>query len=160
MFVVSFKPSLKKFCVYLVSIVIILGSIAVLNRQAEPLAQTAAAAKSVSTNDQRLQYIKQFGWVVENEPCEIVDIHIPKDFNDVYQKYNKLQKKQGFNLEKVKGKVAKRYSYTVLNYKSEPEYVRVNLIVCDNIIIASDICSLKLDGFMHGLNENKNAVKG
>ncbi len=53
-------------------------------------------------------------------------------------------------MTKYAGKRCKRYSYSVLNYPEEPEDVRANILVYNGKIIGGDVCSLKLDGFMHG----------
>ena len=50
---------------------------------------------AAENNEQRINYLKQFGWEVKNEPSEIVEVAIPTEFNDVYEKYNVIQKKQG-----------------------------------------------------------------
>ena len=68
-----------------------------------------------------------------------------------------MQKKQGLDLEKYKGKTAKRYSYVVTNYPGVPEGVRANMVVYNDKIIAGDICSLELDGFMHGFQAEQSS---
>lgn len=107
------------------------------------------------TNEQRLAFIRNFGYDVLNEPVEIKDIIIPEQFNDTYISYNEIQISQGFDLSKYKGKSAKTYAYAVTNYpgvEDSEKTVRANLIVYDSKIIAGDVCSVKLDGFMHALN--------
>lgn len=112
-----------------------------------------AAAK---TNEQRLAFIEAYGWEAESEPAEIMEIIIPKEFDEVYSEYNSLQKMQGFDLSSYSGKRAKRYSYAVVNYPGQTENVRINLIVHNNKIIGGDVCSLDSDGFMHGFEANNN----
>lgn len=109
----------------------------------------------ISDNDDRIQYLKSFGWEVQEEPEAIEEIIIPQDFNEVFQKYNEIQKLQGFDLEKFKNQRVKRYTYIVTNYPDEPEYVRANIFIFKNKVIAGDICSLKVkDGFLHPLKQN------
>ena len=117
---------------------------------------TVASAK---TNEERISYLKTFGWNVEEEACEIVEVAIPSEFDDVYQQYNELQKKQNFDLEPYRGKRVKRYSYEVLNYPGETENIRANLLVYNDQIIGGDVCSLKLDGFMHGFRLDTSSGK-
>lgn len=105
-------------------------------------------------NEQRIRFLKQFGWEVSAEPTEIVEVAIPTEFNDVYENYNNLQKKQGFDLSAYRGKSVKRWTYDVTNYPENRPHVKANLLVYDNKIIGGDICSLELNGFMHGFKLN------
>lgn len=102
------------------------------------------------TNEQRIAFIESFGWAVESEPAEIIEVIIPKEFDSVYNEYNAMQKLQGCDLSSHAGKRCKRYSYKVTNYPGQPENIRVNLLVLNNKIIGGDVCSLESGGFMHG----------
>lgn len=116
--------------------------------------QATGKAKKVTlkTNDQRLEYIRSFGWEVEEEPAEVLEVIIPKEFDSVYESYNGIQRKQGYNLEDHAGKRCKRFSYVVTNYPGQTEDVRINLLVRDNKVIGGDVCSLLPEGFIHGLS--------
>ena len=59
-------------------------------------------------NEQRIDFLKQFGWEVEQEPVSIEEIVIPQQFNQVYERYNELQKTQGMDLTKYAGKTVKK----------------------------------------------------
>jgi hypothetical protein len=111
---------------------------------------TSPATLMASTNEQKIAYLKSFGWEVDPTPCEIIEIIIPKEFNKLYTDYNALQKKQGFNLEDLKGKRAKRFTYEVKNYPNSKKDVRANIIEYKSKIVGGDICSYADDGFMHG----------
>ncbi|MBP0979409.1 MAG: DUF4830 domain-containing protein [Oscillospiraceae bacterium] len=118
------------------------------NKQTQSKFDTAISLNG-KTNKDRINFFKQFGWETASEPCEINDVSIPQKFDDVIEGYNELQKKQKLDLSKYKGKIVKHYSYEITNYPKHPENIRGNLLVYENQIIASDICSLELDGFMH-----------
>ncbi len=107
-----------------------------------------------ANNAQRVTFLENFGWDVSDEPIEVCEIILPENFDEVYKRYNELQKTQGLNLEKFKGRRAKRWTYQVLNYPSDDE-VHANVIVCDNKIIAGDICSVALGGFIHGFSADE-----
>lgn len=157
MFVVSLKANKKKF-VFLVTIILIAVVVGVTftnARLAKQANQRAVPSYIVETNQQRIDYLQSFGWKVSSEACEIVEVAIPAKFDDVYNNYNELQKEQGFNLENYKGKRAKRYTYAISNYPSDTSNIRANMIVYNNKIIAGDVCSIKLDGFMHGFKYDK-----
>ncbi len=49
------------------------------------------------------------------------------------------------------GKTAKRWTYRVLNYPDAEGEVVANLLLCGNRIIACDISSTELGGFMQGV---------
>lgn len=103
-----------------------------------------------STEEERQEFIASLGWQVDPEPAEVVELVVPKEFDDVYTAYNDMQKDQGYDLTKHMGKRAKRYTYVVYNYPGYEGGVRLNLVVRGNRVIAGDVCSLEIDGFMHG----------
>jgi len=115
---------------------------------------------TVKTNDDRIDYLGTFGWTVSGEPKETVEVVIPKDFDDTYKEYNLLQKSQGFDLSDYKGKTVTRYTYEIQNYPSKTsDTVNVNILVYKNKVIAGDVTSTSLGGFMHGLAKpNSNAA--
>ncbi len=115
-----------------------------------------ASIHTAETADERLKFISGFGWIVDEDPVEVRQIAIPQEFDDVYNNYNEIQLSQGYDLTKYAGRSAKRWTYVIRNYpdvSSDEDYVRINLIVCDGKIIGGDVCSIKLDGFMHGFEK-------
>lgn len=60
---------------------------------------------------------------------------IPKEFDETYQNYNKIQTDQGLDLTRYRGKRCRRYSYMVHNHPSGDKHVRLNLLVCSGKII-------------------------
>lgn len=103
-----------------------------------------------SDNRERIAFLKQFGWEAESEPVEIDQVLIPQKFNKVYENYNEIQRGQGLDLEKYKGKSCKRIGYRITNYPGGGDNVRANLLIYEDKVIGGDICSTQLDGFMHG----------
>lgn len=108
---------------------------------------------NLKTESQRQEFIKSMGWEVPEDYLECKVITIPEEWNDVYEEYNKLQKEQGFNLEKYKGKTVEIYTYQVLNYEGHEDKncMVCNLMICDGILIGGDVCCTELNGFMQGL---------
>lgn len=122
------------------------------------------ATKDVKVSDLSDIIVKigEYGYQVEKSPEEIEQIYIPEKFNDVYKSYNELQKYQGFDLEKYKGKIAKRYCFKITNYKDvikDNKYnydeVYVNIFACKNKIIGGDVFSRNIDGFIHSFDGKK-----
>lgn len=156
MFIVSMKMTRKKIVAAL-SVLLAVGVAFTVFLSSKSAAANVAQNNSkkitdlnAENNEQRIRYLKSFGWEVSEEPTEIVEVAIPTEFNDVYEKYNIIQKKQGFDLSPYRGKTVKRWTYDVKNYPDNKPYVKANLLVFENKIIGGDICSLELDGFMHG----------
>ena len=115
--------------------------------------------KNISTNEDRIAFLKRFGWEVETEAREIVEVTVPNEFDPIYQQYNQLQIGEGLDLEKYKGKSVKRYTYLVSNYDYDGT-VYANLLIYRDRVIGGDICSAKLDGFVHGLTKENNFLNG
>ena len=110
----------------------------------------------MNSETQRQEFISEMGWETSDEYDECKVITIPEEFNDVYQNYNEIQKKQGFDLSDFKGKQAEVYVYKVKNYPGmeDKDGINCNLIVCDGQLIGGDVCSSELDGFMQGLKRS------
>ena len=150
MFVCSFKPKKKHFIFGGLAVVAAVCVICLFSCGRENSAAMKEMNLSAETNQERIAFLEHFGWTVKAEAAQVKDIVIPAEFSDVYRKYNEIQIKQGFDLSKYCGKRVKQHVYIVTNY---PEYngeVRANLLVDSGRIIGGDICSMKLDGFMHG----------
>ncbi|MBE6907748.1 DUF4830 domain-containing protein [Marasmitruncus massiliensis] len=159
MFTISVRITKKQIAVAAAVFIIALaggiGVNAALSKlSAAPPKETTEAVKiekaAGKTNDQRVEFLKSFGWEVNPEEVEIMEVLIPKEVDEVFANYNDIQKQQGCDMSKYAGKRCKRYSYTVLNYPDGSEDVRANVIVYNGKIIGGDVCSTKLDGFMHG----------
>ncbi len=102
----------------------------------------------VKDNDGRVRFLEQFGWEVDPEPTEEVTIRIPSEFDRVLTSYNELQKQQGLDLSKYRGKEVTRYTYNVKNYPSYTGAVTANVIVFKNRVIGGDVCSSDVSGFI------------
>ena len=108
----------------------------------------SGAVNSVLTNDDRVSAISMYGYDVLPDAVEVKEIVIPEKFNDVYEKYNQIQIKGGFNLKNYSGERATLYKYQ-LRDSADAEFV--NIIICDGIIIGGDVSSARLDGEMKPL---------
>lgn len=118
----------------------------------------------IKTEQDRLLFIHGFGIEVDPQPVEEFTTNIPKSFDSVYEEYNNIQKAQGLDLSKYKGKKVTRYTYSVTNYpkdtSGEPSQVYLNLIVYKKRVIGGDISSPDGGGFVRtfcDFHENINA---
>ena len=107
----------------------------------------------IKTNQDRIDFLAQFGWEVNGEPVETADITIPKEFDKIFTGYNEIQKRQGLDLSKYKNKNVTRYTYEITNYDGEEGKVYANVIVYRNKVIGGDICSADVKGFIHGFEK-------
>ncbi|WP_052446842.1 DUF4830 domain-containing protein [Candidatus Soleaferrea massiliensis] len=165
MFVMSMKMNKKKIVtVILVALaVIVLLWFFVLNGNTSSLPTASIPVNQnvdVPDNTARVSYLKRFGWDISAEPTEVVSAFVPQEFDDVYTNYNAIQLKQGFDLSGYQGKEVVRYTYDVANYPDHPSNVKANLLVAGGKVIAGDICSTELDGFMHELNVTNQTAAG
>lgn len=106
-----------------------------------------------STPEKITAFISDCGYNVSSPV--IKEITIPSVFSDVYENYNEVQKKQGFDLKHHRGKNAVSYTFNVIGYVDadgniDPD-VQIHILVCEGKIVAADIASTKLDGFMKGI---------
>ena len=158
MFIYSIKGNTLKFVGIICLAAVLMVSLLIL----VPKNDTAAEAKSVSaentlnfdkirSNSDRVKFLEQFGWKVERSPEKETVVRIPKNFDEIMTSYNELQKKVGLDLEKYAGKEAVRYTYKVTNYPEYEGEVFANIIICKNAVIAGDVCSADVDGFIRDL---------
>ena len=68
------------------------------------------------TNEERVAYLQSLGWEVEETPILEQEITLPKEFPDVLDQYNELQRQQGFDLEEYAGKKLTLYTYRITNH--------------------------------------------
>ena len=123
------------------------------NDSADKVNADASFSTNAKTAEDVLNFISQYGWKVDAEPIEIRDVVIPEEFDEVYTNYNKIQISQGFDMTDFAGKKVKRKTYTIKNYpgfSEEDDFIRINILIYDGKVIGGDVCSIKLDGFMHG----------
>lgn len=103
----------------------------------------------LSTNEKRVQYIGTLGINLASDDFTQKQVVIPHTFSKVYNNYNTLQRKAGFDLQNYRGK-----QVTVFTYNIDSDRV-VNLMTYNGKLIGGDIASLKIDGKMTELKGNK-----
>ncbi|MDR0937389.1 MAG: DUF4830 domain-containing protein [Oscillospiraceae bacterium] len=116
-----------------------------------PAPNTAVSADKLANNSDRITYLQSLGWQVEEIPLDMLEVTIPAEFAGAYEDYAKLQTAQGFNLANYAGERATRYTYRVLNYPTGEQDIVADIIVCGSKLIAGDIQSPSLGGFMEAL---------
>lgn len=156
MFIYTVKSKQIRAILIILFIVLTVAVLAFLSKDSENVSKDKSSVNLSAANDnERMSFISQFGWEVSAEPTEIREIIIPEEFDEVYTKYNKIQLSQGFDLNSFKGMRVKKWTYAVKNYAGyeDKDCIRINLLVLDGKVIGGDVCSVELDGFMHGFSK-------
>ena len=134
----------------IVALILLLGG----GKNAEP-----TATATVSDNDARVKFLKDFGWDVTTSPKESGQVKIPQESSDVYDRYNALQKSQGYDLTQFAGKNVMRYVYKITNYPGATEPVYATLLVYKNQVIGGDITDTAAKGQIRGFKMPAGAVQ-
>ncbi len=154
MFVYTVRASTLKFIAVITASAAAIVSLVLFLPKYEFSAETSAPAvieRKIRGEDGVKEFLSQYGW----EATELVDraeVTVPSQFDAVYEEYNTLQKKQGFDLSKYRRKTVTRYTYLINNYKDHKGTVLADVIVYKNKVIGGDICSADVNGFVHGFS--------
>ena len=107
----------------------------------------------LNTLDGRQAYLLELGWEIDPGSEEHKTVRIPTSMDGIIEDYNEIQLAQGCDLSEHLGETCEQYSYTVTNYPDESQTVLLTLYVQNGKMIAGDVHSTALDGFMQGLKE-------
>lgn len=146
--VMTAKVDLKKILVILAAAAALILSLVLLFGGGEDAAQTGA--KPISDNDARVKFLTDFGWDVAASPTESSQVKIPEESGELFDRYNTLQKGQGYDLSQYAGKKVMRYVYKVNNYPGATEPVYATVLVYKNQIIGGDITDTAAKGQIRG----------
>lgn len=113
-------------------------------------ASAAVSPKGIKTNEDRLEFLTEYGWQANPEALAVEELLLPSEFDDSFSDYLSLQSAQGFDLAKYAGKRIKRYTYEITNHPSGEGTVHANLLVYKNTVVGGEILSAQPDGFIHG----------
>ncbi|MBR3973372.1 MAG: DUF4830 domain-containing protein [Oscillospiraceae bacterium] len=120
-------------------------------------AQTTSAP-AVSNNDARVQFLKDFGWEVTSSPAESSQVRIPESSSEVFDRYNQLQKSQGYDLSNYAGKNVMRFVYKVNNYPGATDPVYATVLIHKNQVIGGDVTNTAPGGKVQGFKMTQNSV--
>ncbi len=158
MFIMTTKLTKGKIAAAIIALLVVITGVIMIavsggsetDTEAAKIGSVEVSFKNIKNNDDRIAFLTAFGWEIDHDAVEIEDVTIPEKFDKVYEKYNELQKSQGLDLSKYRGKDVKRYTYLISNHPSGESKVYANLLIYKNKIIGGDVCSAKYGGFMHG----------
>lgn len=156
MIVYATKLTVKKAAVGLLALAALIWGVSALSArstQATSVAAETSLSQKMKTNEERVDFLESYGWQVDETPVNETEVRIPDEFNAVYNEYNALQHTQGMDLGKYKGRKAMLYVYSVLNDPSGEEGVTASMVLYRGRLIAADVCSAQLDGFIRPVTE-------
>ena len=144
MMVMTAKVNMKKILLGLAAAAaVILGLILLLGGGED---DTPTVANGLSSNDARVKFLEEMGWEVSTSPVESGQVKIPAEQSEVFDRYQALQKSQGYDLSPFAGKTVMRYVYKVNNYPGATDPVYATLLVHKDQIIGGDITDTSARG--------------
>ena len=150
MFIYSVRASTLRFFGILAITVCLLVSIMAFSGTDSVFAMSNSAYSfsDVSTKEDRLEFLSQFGILVAADSESAESFVIPASLDRVMLAYNEIQKAQGLDLSGYCRKKVQRYTYTVENYKQSGITVYANVIVYRHRVIGGDVSALEAGGFV------------
>jgi len=109
----------------------------------------------LNTLEGREAYLSSLGWEIDKNSESFRSVLVPQKLEGIMAQYNKIQLRQGYDLSKHLGESCRQYCYDVTNYPGGAGKVIVSLYLQDGKVIAGDVHSTAVNGFMHGLSRTE-----
>ena len=158
MMVMTAKVDMKKILLIIAAVAALTLALILLMGDAAPDSTTTAATAPLSANDGRVQFLNSFGWDVTTTPKQTGQVRIPEETTEVFDRYNNLQKSQGYDLSSYAGKNVMRYVYQVNNYPGATEPVYATVLVYKDAVIGGDVTSTAANGQIRGFKKPAEAT--
>lgn len=143
MLVMTAKVNKKKIAIIVAAVVIVVAGLFLIFGGND---STPTASTGVANNDARVAFLKSFGWEVTTSPVESGQVRIPETGNEVFDRYNALQKSQGYDLSAYAGKTVMRYVYQINNFPGATAPVYATLLIYKNQVIGGDVTNTAANG--------------
>ena len=150
MLIMTTKVDKRKLLIAAVAVVAAIALLAALGGGDSAPTASMSTAPAADTNDARVKFLTDLGWEVTPSPTESGEIRIPKAGDEVFDRYNELQKSQGYDLNKYAGKKVMRYVYQINNFPDAKEPVYATVLVYKDRIIGGDITDTTPGGRVQG----------
>ncbi len=105
----------------------------------------------MSSLEDRSRFLMELGWEIDPDSESVREVLIPEKLEGAMEEYNKMQLEQGYDLSKHPGERCRQYTYSLKNYPGDSGTVLVSIYVQGRELIAGDIHSTSINGFMHGI---------
>ena len=109
----------------------------------------------LNTIEGRAAYLSSLGWEIDKNSESFRSVLVPQKLEGIMAQYNKIQLRQGYDLTRHLGESCRQYCYDVTNYPGGEGKVIVSLYLQDGKVIAGDVHSTAINGFMHGLSRTE-----
>lgn len=131
---------------------LIFVAVCIFSKYSDVVAQTN---KNGDTHKKRYDFLSNLNCEIFDEEAKEKEIVIPLQFGNVYNAYNALQGKAGYDLSLYKGEKCTLYSYRIKKFKmfKDDDFANANLIVYNGRIIGGDFSSAKINGKMYPLKK-------
>lgn len=152
MLVMTARVDKKKILIAVGALILAIGVLmGIVGGNEAPSTPTAAATEpAADSNDDRVKFLTDLGWEVSAAPTETMQVRIPSQTSELYERYNQLQKSQGYDLSQYAGKTVTRYVYQIHNYPGATEPVYATVLVYRDQIIGGDITDTGPGGKVQG----------
>ena len=152
MMIMTAKVDKKKIALVAAGIVVLIVGLVLLfgGKDDAPTSATVTTGVSVAGNDDRVRFLNGFGWEVTTSPTESSQVRIPEKSSQVFDRYNELQKSQGYDLSRYAGQTVMRYVYKVNNYPGATEPVYATVLISKNQVIGGDVTNTAAKGVIQG----------
>ena len=150
MFIYSVRAStLRFFGVLALAVCLLVGIMTASGADSvSAMSQGTYRFSDVSTKEDRLDFLSQFGILAAADSESAESFVIPEALDRVMLAYNEIQKAQGLDLSGYCRKKVQRYTYAVENYKQPGATVYANVIVYRHRVIGGDVSALGEGGFV------------
>jgi len=148
MLIMTAKVDKKKIALILAGVAVLIAALIMLFGGGDDAAPTGAPG--LNTNDGRVKFLTDFGWEVAASPTESGQVRIPETSTQVFDRYNALQKSQGYDLTEYAGKTVMRYVYKIKNYPGATDPVYATLLIYKDQVIGGDITDTSAKGVIRG----------
>lgn len=135
----------------LIGIILLIGA----GQKAKALHELEQGAVTIRNERSGAAYLSALGWDVEVPALSHDTVLIPRVFSSVFEDYNTLQKRQGFDLSRFCGQEVELYTYRVDSDDYPDDEVVASLYVSGGAVVGGDVHSTALDGFMVGIKPER-----
>ena len=108
----------------------------------------------LSTLEGRRPFLLEQGGEIDCSTEEHRTVIIPDTLEGVMEDYNQMQLKQDLDLSCHLGERCEQYTYELTNYPGYNGTVLITIYVQGREIIAGDVHTTSIDGFMHGIKRS------
>ena len=105
----------------------------------------------LETTEGREAYLNSLGWEINPDSEAFRTVVVPDKLEGIMAQYNRMQQAHGYDLSLHLGESCSQYSYELTNYTDAEGTVLVTLYIQNGEIIAADMHTTAVNGFMHGL---------